>query len=97
MGSGINWSKIVLETFLEESGINDRIALGDEKARIQSGIIRTRIAGWTITKQAHEFHVSNETISQYIKEIKELYDATQLNSIILPKRVESKSEKELDK
>ena len=28
------WGKIITETFLEESGINDRIKLGDEKARI---------------------------------------------------------------
>lgn len=46
----IYWTKIILETFLEESGLNDRIALGDEKARIMEGILRTRCANWTITK-----------------------------------------------
>ena len=48
----VHWSKIILETFLEESGINDRIKLGDSKARILEGIMRTRVAGWTIVKQA---------------------------------------------
>ena len=52
------WSKIILETFLEESGINDRIKLGDDKARILDGIMRTRVAGWTIVKQAEEFNIS---------------------------------------
>ena len=80
------WSKIILETFLEESGINDRIKLGDDKARILDGIMRTRVAGWTIVKQAEEFNISEDTVNKYIKELKELYDQTQKYSIILPVR-----------
>ena len=34
MAKGVVWTKIILETFLEESRILDRIELGDEKARI---------------------------------------------------------------
>lgn len=97
MTTQVSWTKIILETFLEESGLNDRIALGDEKAKILSGIMRTRCAGWCITKQAAEFHVSPDTVSKYIAELKKLYDTTQLNSLILPKRVTSKKEIELDK
>lgn len=97
MSKGITWTKLIMETFLEESGINDRIELGDDKARIMEGILRTRCANWSITKQAEEFHCSRETISNYIKEIKKLYDATQLTSDILPKRIKnSKTEKKLD-
>ena len=91
------WTKIILETFLEESGINDRIKLGDDKARILDGIIRTRVAGWSIVKQAQEFHVSVDTINKYIKELKQLYDETQKYSIILPVRKHSKRERELDR
>ena len=36
MAKEVIWTKIILETFLEESGLNDRVALGDEKARIFS-------------------------------------------------------------
>ena len=90
------WTKIILETFLEESGINDRIKLGDDKARILDGIIRTRVAGWSIVKQAQEFHVSVDTVNKYIKELKQLYDETQKYSIILPVRKDSKRERELD-
>ena len=32
MSKEVVWTKIILETFLEESGILDRIELGDEKA-----------------------------------------------------------------
>ena len=92
----IHWSKIILETFLEESGINDRIKLGDEKARILEGIMRTRVAGWTVVKQAHEFHISEDTVNKYIRELKDLYDVTQKYSLILPVRKHSKKEQELD-
>lgn len=91
------WSKVILETFLEESGINDRIKLGDDKARILEGIMRTRVAGWTIVKQASEFNISEDTVNKYIRELKELYDETQKHSIILPVRKPSKKEAELDR
>lgn len=91
------WSKVILETFLEESGINDRIKLGDDKARILEGIMRTRVAGWTIVKQASEFNISEDTVNKYIRELKELYDQTQKHSIILPVRKPSKKEIELDR
>ena len=91
------WSKIILETFLEESGINDRIKLGDDKARILEGIMRTRVAGWSIVKQAAEFHVSVDTINKYVKELKGLYDETQKYSIVLPVRKQSKVEEKLNR
>lgn len=92
----VYWSKIILETFLEESGINDRIKLGDDKARILEGIMRTRVAGWTVPKQASEFNVSIDTINKYIRELKDLYDVTQKHSIILPVRKTSNKENKLD-
>lgn len=98
MAHQVKWTKIILETFLEESGINDRISLGDDKAKIYESIMRTRCAGWSIVKQSEEFNCSIDTINKYIRELKELYDETQMNSIILPKRkVTSKTEKQLDK
>lgn len=92
----VYWSKIILETFLEESGINDRIKLGDDKARILEGIMRTRVAGWTVPKQASEFNISVDTVNKYIRELKDLYDVTQKHSIILPMRKTSKHENKLD-
>ena len=92
----IKWTKIILETFLEESGLNDRVELGDEKARILSGIMRTRVACWSIAKQSQEFHVSVDTVNKYIKELKQLYDETQKNSLILPTRKKSKWEEQED-
>lgn len=90
MSKEVKWTKIILEEFLEASGINDRIRLGDEKARVLDGIMRTRTAGWTIAKQAEEFGCSVDTINKYIRELKELYDETQKNSLILPVRKKDK-------
>lgn len=97
MPKSLVWSKIIMETFFEESGINDRIKLGDQKARILEGIMRTRVAGWTVVKQAEEFSISVDTVNKYIRELKDLYDETQKYSMILPTRKQSKKEKELDK
>lgn len=97
MTKSMVWSKIILETFFEESGINDRIKLGDSKARILEGIMRTRAAGWSVVKQSEEFHISVDTVNKYIKELKELYDETQKYSMILPVRKTSKKEQELDR
>lgn len=82
----IRWTKYILETFLEESGINDRVAMQDEKAVILESIIRTRVAGWSIEKQAMEFNCSKETINRYTRELKDLYDETQKNCLSLPLR-----------
>lgn len=95
MSNQVIWTKLIMETFLEESGINDRIKLGDEKAQMLSEIMRTRCAGWCITKQADKLHISIDTVNKYIRELKDLYDETQKNSIILPPRRKDKAE--LDK
>lgn len=86
MTKQIEWTKIIVDTFLEESGINRRIEMGDDKARILEGILLTRVAGWTIPMQAEKFNISIETVNRYVRELKDLYDATQKNSIILPIR-----------
>lgn len=96
MPKSLVWGKIITQTFLEESGINDRVKMGDEKARILEGIMLTRYAGWSISKQAIEFHISEDTVNKYIRELKDLYDETQKHSMILPVRKQSKKEKELD-
>lgn len=97
MAHQVVWTKIILETFLEESGLNNRVSMGDNKARILEGIMRTRCAGKTIVEQAEMFNCSVDSINKYIAELKSLYDATQKHSLILPVRKNSKKEEELDK
>lgn len=97
MAHQVVWTKIILETFLEESGLNDRVSMGDNKARILEGIMRTRCAGKNIVEQAEMFNCSVDSVNKYIAELKSLYDATQKHSLILPVRKNSKKEEELDK
>ena len=97
MAHQVVWTKIILETFLEESGLNDRVSMGNNKARILEGIMRTRCAGKTIVEQAEMFNCSVDSVNKYIAELKSLYDATQKHSLILPVRKNSKKEEELDK
>ena len=97
MAHQVVWTKIILETFLEESGLNDRVSMGDNKARILEGIMRTRCAGKTIVEQAEMFNCSVDSVNKYIAELKNLYDVTQKHSLILPVRKNSKKEEELDK
>lgn len=59
--------------------------------------MRTRFAGWSITKQAQEFNISTDTVSKYLKELDIIYDITQTGSIILPTRKKSKKETEMNK
>lgn len=96
MAHQVVWTKIILETFLEESGLNDRVSMGDNKARILEGIMRTRCAGKTIVEQAEMFNCSVDSVNKYIAELKSLYDVTQKHSLILPVRKNSKKEEELD-
>lgn len=86
MSHQVYWTRVILEAFLEESGIKDRIEMGDEKAILLDGIMRTRVANWSIVKQAQEFNVSVETINKYTRELKDLYDETEKMSFILPPR-----------
>ena len=97
MAHQVVWTKIILETFLEESGLNNRVSMGDNKARILEGIMRTRCAGKTIVEQAEMFNCSVDSVNKYIAELKSLYDATQKHSLILPVRKNSKKEEELDR
>lgn len=92
MRKEIPWTKAVVDTFLEESGINYRIELGDEKAIILEGLLKTRLAGWIISKQAIKYNISVDTVNKYIREIKDLYDQTQLLCSELPPRKKSKKE-----
>lgn len=76
MAHQVIWSKIVLEEFISLAGLTDT----EEK------IMRTRVAGWTITKQAQTFGMSESSVSRVIKVLKVKYDAVQPYSPLLPPR-----------
>lgn len=85
MTKQVFWTKKVIEEFIKEGNLNER----------QEYIVRTRAKGYTIAMQAEELHLSIDQVNKDIAELKKLYDATQVNSLILPKR--AKNQKELNK
>ena len=82
MTKQVFWTKKVLEEFIKEGNLSKR----------QEYIIRTRVAGYTITKQASELNLSIDPVNKDIAQLKKLYDATQVNSDILPPRCKNKDD-----
>ena len=80
------WTKAVLDAFIEEANLSD----------IEEKIIRSRAKGWTISKQAYEFGMSESNVKRIIAVLKQKYDEAQKYSNILPKRTASKTEDYLD-
>ena len=78
----ILWTKPVLETFIKEGNLNKR----------QEYIMRTRAKGYSIVKQAQELNLSVDQVNKEVATLKKLYDATQINSNILPKRCKNKKD-----
>lgn len=76
MTKQVPWNKIILEEFIELACLN----------KLEENIMRTRIEGWTITKQSHEFHMSESSIKKIIANLKLKYDNVQKYSEILPRR-----------
>lgn len=72
----VPWNKVILEEFVEQALLTEE----EEK------IVRTRIAGWSRTKQAQEFGMSISTVDKIISRLKKKYDNVQTYDAILPPR-----------
>lgn len=86
MAHQVPWGKVILEAFIEEAMLTKE----------EEMIMRTRIAGWTITRQARELGMSEASVNRTISRLKKRYDAVQKYSAILPPRKESAEELYMD-
>lgn len=86
MAHQVEWTRIILEEFIELACLTET----------EEHIMRTRLKGWTITKQAMELHMSESNVKKIIARLKKKYDIAQKNSVILPKRKSSKEEEYMD-
>lgn len=86
MSHQVPWNKIILEEF---------IAIGC-LTKEEEEIMRTRVAGWSITKQAYEFGMSERKVNSIINKLKKKYDNAQRYSVILPPRKKSDKETWMD-
>lgn len=82
----VPWGKVILEAFIEEANLTKE----------EEMIMRTRVAGWTITRQAMELGMSESSVNRCISRLKRKYDYAQKYSAILPPRKESAAELYMD-
>lgn len=86
MSHQVPWNKFILEEF-----INTACLTKDEEM-----IMRTRVAGWSRTKQAMELGMSLTTVDRLIASCKRKYDNAQKYSPLLPPRKNSAAEMWMD-
>ena len=86
MAHQVPWNKIILETFIEQGCLTK-----DEEI-----IMRTRVAGWSRTKQSVELGLSVSTVDRLIKSCKVKYDNVSKYNPLLPPRKYSKAEAWMD-
>lgn len=82
MSKQVPWNKIILEEFISLSSLTK-----DEEE-----VIRTRVAGWTITEQAMKLGMSISKVNAITKRLKIKYDQVQPYSCLLPPRKHSVEE-----
>lgn len=86
MSKQVPWNKIIVEHFIE-------LAMLSEEEQM---IIRTRVSGWSRTKQANELGMSLTTVDRIIARLKKKYDKVQKYDPLLPPRKFSAKETWLD-
>lgn len=72
----IVWNKILLEEFLSIATLTE----------IEEKVLRSKLAGYTISQQADIFNLSVSSINRVLKSIDEKYDDAEKYSFILPSR-----------
>lgn len=76
MGSRFVWTKAILEAFVDEACLTEEEEL----------IIRSRVKGWSRTKQSMQYNMSLRKVDYIIHALKVKYDEAQKTSAVLPKR-----------
>lgn len=76
MTKQVPWNKVILEEFLNLAMLSK-----DEEI-----ILRTRIAGWSVSQQADRLNLSISTVNRIIQRLKIKYDEVEKFSVILPPR-----------
>ena len=86
MSHEVPWNKIIVETFIEEALLTKE----------EQWVLRTRVAGWSRTKQAMELNISTATVDKVIARLKKKYDKLQVINPLLPPRKSSEKETWMD-
>lgn len=76
MAHEVMWNKLIMEEFIREAVLSEEEEL----------ILRTRVKGWTRTKQSIELDMSLSTIDRIISRLKDKYDSVAKYDPVLPPR-----------
>ena len=76
MAHQVPWTKVILEEFIKEACLTE----------FEEKVMRTRVGGWSRTKQCQEFNISMSTLDKTIRRLKIKYDNVQKYDPILPPR-----------
>lgn len=82
MAHQVAWNSVILEEFIKIGGLTE----------FEEIVLRTRVKGYSVTRQALELNVSESTIARATKRLKLKYDNATKYSKILPPRVFSCNE-----
>lgn len=86
MAKQVPWNKILVERFIEQAMLT----------KDEEWVLRTRVAGWSITKQAMELGYSVSTVNRIVATLKAKYDNVAKYDPMLPPRKMSPQEKWMD-
>lgn len=86
MSHEVPWNKIIVEHFIELAMLTEE----------EEWVLRTRVAGWTRTKQASELNMSISNVDKIIARLKQKYDNVQHFDPLLPPRKSSPEEVWMD-
>lgn len=87
MAHQVPWNKIIVERFIEVAMLTE----------VEEAVLRTRVAGWSRTKQCEELCLSMSALDRVIKTLKKKYDYVQPMDTILPPRRTSAEEIWMDR
>lgn len=86
MTKQVPWNKFIVERFIELGCLSNE----------EQEVLRTRVAGWTITEQSLKLGMSKSKIDKIIKRLKIKYDNVQKYDVMLPPRKSSAKETYMD-
>lgn len=86
MAKQVPWNEIIYTEFVRLGMLNE----------FEREVLRTRIMGYSIVKQASVLNCSESTVSRTVANLKKKYDEVQPHSDKLPPRRSSKQEEWMD-
>lgn len=86
MSQQVPWNETIYTEFCKLAMLSE----------LEREVLRTRIMGYSISKQAELLCISESSVSRTVKKLKKKYDMVQKSSKVLPERKSSAAETWMD-